>query len=259
MNEDKLYTVGELAKKCGVSVRTLQFYDKCALITPETHSEGGRRLYGWKDIFKLHQVLFLKSFGFSLDEIRDKIMPIQTSQELKDILNRQNETLTRQIKLLQEASSLIDRTVEELERSGEIPMTSLMAIMAAMQLGHSYAFVLKYFGSDELDKMVGTLAEQTNPFDTADQWQKMIDRLMELYKQGVNPEGEEGQKFAGEWWQMIEQIGKNNPNFLRSAIAAGTDVDNWPDNASDFKAAIKDFVGKAIGKYIQDKGIMLPQ
>ena len=38
-------TVGEVAEKMGISVRTLQYYDKVGLLTPSAVSGGGRRLY----------------------------------------------------------------------------------------------------------------------------------------------------------------------------------------------------------------------
>lgn len=44
------FTVGELARNGGVSVRTLQYYDKIGLLTPNDYSEGGRRMYGRVDI-----------------------------------------------------------------------------------------------------------------------------------------------------------------------------------------------------------------
>ena len=57
-------TVGEVAKKMNVSVRTLQYYDKEGLFTPSAESEGGRRLYTDKDMIQLHQILSLKHLGF---------------------------------------------------------------------------------------------------------------------------------------------------------------------------------------------------
>lgn len=42
-------TVGGMAKKMGVTVRTLQYYDKVGLLSPSAESEGGRRLYTDKD------------------------------------------------------------------------------------------------------------------------------------------------------------------------------------------------------------------
>ena len=57
-------TVGELAKKMGVTIRTLQYYDKEGLLSPSAESEGGRRLYTDKDIVLLHQITGLFSQGY---------------------------------------------------------------------------------------------------------------------------------------------------------------------------------------------------
>lgn len=54
-------TVGEVAKKMGLTIRALQYYDREGLFSPSCISEGGRRLYSNKDIVKLHQILTLKS------------------------------------------------------------------------------------------------------------------------------------------------------------------------------------------------------
>jgi DNA-binding transcriptional MerR regulator len=47
--KEKLFIVGELARKANVTIRTLQYYDKCGLLSAQV-SEGGRRLYGQKDM-----------------------------------------------------------------------------------------------------------------------------------------------------------------------------------------------------------------
>ena len=56
-------TVGEVAQKMGVTVRTLQYYDREGLLTPSAISEGGRRLYTDRDLIQLHQILSLKHLG----------------------------------------------------------------------------------------------------------------------------------------------------------------------------------------------------
>ena len=53
-------TVGQLAKKMGVTVRTLQYYDKEGVLSPSAESEGGRRLYTDKDLVLLHQISVFK-------------------------------------------------------------------------------------------------------------------------------------------------------------------------------------------------------
>ena len=75
-------TVGEAAKKMDVTVRTLQHYDREGLLSPSAMSEGGRRLYTDKDMVKLHQILSLKHLGFSLDDIKNRLIPLDTPAEI---------------------------------------------------------------------------------------------------------------------------------------------------------------------------------
>lgn len=44
------YTTGEIARLCGVSVRTVQYYDDRGILVPSQLSEGGRRLYSDDDL-----------------------------------------------------------------------------------------------------------------------------------------------------------------------------------------------------------------
>ena len=48
------YTTGEIAKLCGVSVRTVQYYDDRGILVPSELSEGGRRLYSEDDLKRMH-------------------------------------------------------------------------------------------------------------------------------------------------------------------------------------------------------------
>src|SRR5437763_10881234 len=62
--------VGELARRTGLTVRTLHHYDEVGLLRPSLHTEAGHRLYAAGDVARLQQVVSLRQLGFSLDEIR---------------------------------------------------------------------------------------------------------------------------------------------------------------------------------------------
>ena len=62
-------TVGQVARLAGVTVRTLHHYDTIGLVAPRARSEAGYRLYGREDVARLQEVLFLREFGFPLEEI----------------------------------------------------------------------------------------------------------------------------------------------------------------------------------------------
>ncbi len=100
-------SVGELAQKMGTTVRTLQYYDKENLLKPAALSEGGRRLYTYKDMVKLHQIMSLKYLGFSLEDIKNRLMHLDTPEEVLSILGEQAQILRENITKLNEALSAI--------------------------------------------------------------------------------------------------------------------------------------------------------
>lgn len=63
------YTVKQVAKLSGVSVRTLHHYDEIGLLKPESVGANGYRYYGQDELLRLQQILFHRELGFPLAEI----------------------------------------------------------------------------------------------------------------------------------------------------------------------------------------------
>lgn len=83
--------IGDLAKKAGVSVRAVRYYEELGLLRPESHSIGGFRLYGGENLKRLKVINLMKEMGLSLSEIR-KILTAKknspTERESVDYLLR---------------------------------------------------------------------------------------------------------------------------------------------------------------------------
>lgn len=62
-------TIGALAKLCGVTVRTLRYYEEMDLIGPVKRSAGQYRLYNKHSLKRVNAILALQGLNFSLDEI----------------------------------------------------------------------------------------------------------------------------------------------------------------------------------------------
>ena len=86
------YTSGKLAELCGVSVRTVQYYDSRNLLVPGKFSSGGRRLYSRQDLHKLKIILFLRDLDFSINDIR-KILSGKNPEKTISCLISQQERL----------------------------------------------------------------------------------------------------------------------------------------------------------------------
>ncbi len=66
-------TVNEVSKLTGVSIRTLQYYDKIGLLKPTGYTEAGYRLYDDAELETLQQILLFKELEFPLKDIKDII------------------------------------------------------------------------------------------------------------------------------------------------------------------------------------------
>ncbi len=62
--------IGELAKRTGVSAKTIRFYEAEGLIPPPTRSDAGYRLYGPTDLRRLRLIRRARLLGLSLPEVR---------------------------------------------------------------------------------------------------------------------------------------------------------------------------------------------
>lgn len=89
------YTTGEIAKICGVSVRTVQYYDSRGILTPSELSEGGRRLYSENDLEKMKIICFLRNLGFSIKNI-NAIFSEENPEEIITMLIEQQESALKE-------------------------------------------------------------------------------------------------------------------------------------------------------------------
>jgi DNA-binding transcriptional MerR regulator len=76
------FTVGDLAKLTGVTVRALHHYDEIGLVCPSQRTAAGYRLYDDADVHRLQQVMLFRELGLPLDEIAAAIDQATTRDEL---------------------------------------------------------------------------------------------------------------------------------------------------------------------------------
>lgn len=86
------YTTGELAKLCGVTVRTVQYYDTRGILIPSGLSEGGRRLYSEDDLKRMKVICFLRELDLPIDAI-PQILKEEHPDKVISLLVEQHETI----------------------------------------------------------------------------------------------------------------------------------------------------------------------
>ena len=89
------YTTGEMAKLCGVTVRTVQYYDSRNILVPSQLSEGGRRLYSEEDLKKLKIICFLRDLDLPINSIA-QLLAEKDPGSVIDLLLQQQESALRE-------------------------------------------------------------------------------------------------------------------------------------------------------------------
>lgn len=113
MKDKCFYTAGEFAKKAGVTIRTIRFYDNKGLLKPSNLSETGYRLYTDADFAKLQVILTLKYLGFSLEDIATMVITESADIDcLKNSLELQLEIVRNKIKHM----GLIEKSIVEAKK-----------------------------------------------------------------------------------------------------------------------------------------------
>ena len=91
------YTTGEIAKLCGVTVRTVQYYDTRGILVPGELTEGGRRLYTDDDVKRMKIICFLRDLGLSIDAIRQLLSEEDPGSVIALLLDQQEAALKGEI------------------------------------------------------------------------------------------------------------------------------------------------------------------
>jgi len=169
----KSYTVRQVARMAGVSVRTLHHYDQVDLLKPASRTAAGYRLYGEQDLLRLQQILFFKELDLPLDEIR-RILDdpgfdqVQALADHRQLLQQHMERLARLLKT-------IDRTIDRLtEKTMEMTDEELY----------------EGFTKEQIERYKREAREQYDPVLVAES-ERRVRRMSKAQWQAIKAEGDE--------------------------------------------------------------------
>jgi DNA-binding transcriptional MerR regulator len=115
--------IGELAKRSGVTVQTVRFYERLKLLPEPQRKDSGYRVYSEPDLKRLRFVRQGKSLGFSLDEIRDILRMRERGHcpcgEVVSIAERHLRSVEQQITQLSKFRDGLSQAVKQWKKSGK--------------------------------------------------------------------------------------------------------------------------------------------
>lgn len=143
-----VWTVGELARRAGVTVRTLHHYDQLGILTPSDYTEAGYRLYGETALLQLQQILTLKSLGLPLEDIQ-RILAAP-GFELKQALRQQKQALRARLRALAEAVETLELVESQLEQAKPLEPELLFKMMEVIQMKQSQEWTSQFYSEEQM-------------------------------------------------------------------------------------------------------------
>ena len=257
VNTKAYMTVGEVAKKMKTTVRTLQYYDKEGILSPSNISEGGRRLYTDKDIIKLHQILSMKYLGFSLFEIKNKLISLETPQEITQALNDQAEIISKKITDYSEVLDAIEKLAEETSQMKSVDFKKYADIVVLLQMKNENFWVVKNFDNKVMDHVRNHFDEKSG-IELLDRWLIACQKAIDLKDKGIDPKSEEGIKVAEEWWAIVTEFTGGDMSLIPELMKFAENREGWDSSWNDKMTYIDDFIKIAMEAYFTKLG-GLPQ
>lgn len=245
-------TVGEVAKKMGVTVRMLQYYDKEGLLSPSAESEGGRRLYTDKDLITLHQIISLKSLGFSLDDIKKRLISLETPADIANALTEQADDIRKKIEQLQASLSAIEQLKTEVLQMQSVNFTKYADILVNLQMKNDFYYLIKRFDDDTLDHIRNQF-DMESGLDFMDRFNRLSDEIIQLQKAGVPPENEKCQQAVKEYWELIMEFTNGDRSMLPKLMEIGN-IDTAANAWEERQKIVNEYLEPALQVYFSRLG-----
>jgi len=245
-------TVGEAAKRMNITVRTLQYYDKEGVLAPSAESEGGRRLYTDRDIVRLHQILSMKYLGFSLDDIKTRLVSLETPKDVAGALAEQAEAIREKIAALSDVLRAIERLKKETLQMQTVDFKKYADIVVSLQLKNEFYGIIKHFDEKTLDH-IRRRFDMNSGAAMLDAVNKMFDKSAELQANGVPPESGQGQELAKIWWDTVTEFTGGDMSLLSNLLEITQDKDGGEEWNEKWSKA-RPFITEALKAYFANLG-----
>ena len=225
-------SIGETARRAGVSVRTLRFYEDQGLLR-SVRSEGGHRHYAADGLRRLQQIVVLKSVGLSLARIQALLSG--GDLELEQVLTVQRAALESRRDDVDDAIRGIDDALRRVRSGQELDIDALCDLIQSArraEMENPYKDVIeKYFSPDQLARLEARRPDPDALEKGQAEWGALLRHVEGLVETGADPAGDAAQAAARKWQSLVDAFTQGDPDITASLGRMYQDQTNWPGAA----------------------------
>jgi DNA-binding transcriptional MerR regulator len=187
MNDgDTLYTIGDLARRTGLTVKTIRFYADTGLVPPTDRSPAGYRLFDIDSVARLDLVRTLRDLGLDLPTIR-KVLRREVS--LAEIAEVHAEALLVQIRTLRLRRAVLTAVTKRGSTSRELNLMHKLAKLSEAERNRLLNdFIDECFGGLDANPHMVAMLRSAMPELPDEPTQRQVEAWVELAELSQNPD-----------------------------------------------------------------------
>ena len=224
--------INEVVRRTGLTSRTLRFYETKGLVAP-LRTASGRRIFGARELSRLHQIAVLKSAGLSLSQMQRLF--VGHSVDLSAMLTAQLKMLDEEAAQINSTRQIIHFAMSRLDDGERIDAATLCALiesgerMTNQEPREWQAVTDLYFSPEEKAKWATAWQLIGSDFDARSydaQWQNLGGRIKAAIP--MDPESDTAQAFVEEWFKLLKPFSAvSTPDMWQSTMKMYDEMDQW--------------------------------
>ncbi len=199
--------VAVVARRTGVSVRTLHYYEEIGLLSPSGRTASGHRLYTLSDVERLQQIRSLQQLGFSLSEIQ---ACLETRQwDAKRVISDHLARVRSQIEALQRLESLLGWLAEVFHGR---PHGSEETLEVLLSIVETTTMLDRYLTPQQQQRLQD---HQTRALATVQPIVRAFERALQ---DGLPPQSEAAHLLLERWNEALDEITEGDESMEESLV-----------------------------------------
>lgn len=213
----RMWKVGELAERTGLTVRTLHHYDAIGLLSPSGRTGSahgsGHRLYTAADVARLQQILSLKHLGFALEQIREYLS--RDDYDPRQVVRLHLERVRGQADELRRLADRLAALADALDRAEAVSADEFLSTIGEI------AMIERYYTPEQLEQLKKRREEGGEEMEKAvlqgpKLWADFHADLKALMDAGVEPTDPRAHELARRWFALVNAFTGGDPGLFNS-------------------------------------------
>lgn len=210
---ERLWKVGELAARTGLTVRTLHHYDAIGLLCPAARGGSAHRLYAAADVTRLHQIVCLKQLGFSLEQVKEYMT--RADYDPREVVRLHLAKVRQRAAELSELGDKLEALATALGAADAVSPDTFLETIEVMTM------IEKYYTPEQLKQLEERRAAGGAEMDGAIQkgpqmWADLYADVRAALDAGLPPEDAKAKPLAERWLALVTGFTGGDPGLFAS-------------------------------------------